>query len=129
MNCRITLMTDIRDTAEETITECDDSGQLTIPLGRGNRTVSFDRDGNITVRNLSAYWIPEITVQKVLHGTTYTVSGSYEGNKAFVSPLERIMARTTDDDAEKEICENETEEDMDITGVQDNDILNNTTLP
>ena len=39
------------------------------------------------------------------------------------------MARTTDDDAEKEICENETEEDMDITGVQDNDILNNTTLP
>ena len=29
------------------------------------------------------------------------------------------MVRTADDDAEKEICENETEEDMDITGAQD----------
>lgn len=126
MNCRIARMTDIRDTAEDMITECHEQ---TNPSSQRNRTVSFDRNGNITVRNLSAYWIPEITVQKELHGTTYTVSGSYEGNKAFVSPLERIMVRTTDDDKDREISD-DSEEDMEISTVevQDPDLSNHTAL-
>ena len=55
--------------------------------------VSTDKKGCITVRNLSAYWIPVITLKRKIHGTTYIVSGSYEGTECFTRKLERIMAR------------------------------------
>ena len=50
-------------------------------------------DGVISVKNLSAYWIPEQTIREVIHGTTYIVTGSYEGQGLFTRKLERILAR------------------------------------
>ena len=38
------------------------------------------KDGRVTVKNISAYWLDDITVQETIHGTTYIVDGSYEGN-------------------------------------------------
>ena len=53
------------------------------------------KDGNLHVKNLSAFWIPELTVTEVIHGTTYTVTGSYEGTESFVKKLERITAKNS----------------------------------
>ena len=53
----------------------------------------FDAAGRIHVRNLSAYWIPELTVTEEIGGTVYTVTGSYEGTESFVRRLERITAK------------------------------------
>ena len=50
-------------------------------------------DGHIHVQNLSAYWIPKLTVTEVIHGTTYVVTGSYEGTESFLRKLERITSR------------------------------------
>ena len=52
-----------------------------------------DENGNLHVKNLSAFWIPELTVTEVIHGTTYVVTGSYEGSENFVRKLERITSR------------------------------------
>ena len=57
------------------------------------RNISFDDDGNIHVKNLSAYWIPELTVTEEISGTIYTVTGSYEGEDSFIRKLERIASR------------------------------------
>ena len=53
----------------------------------------FGEDGQIHVKNLSAYWIPELTVTEEIGGTIYTVTGSYEGTESFVRKLERITAK------------------------------------
>ena len=53
----------------------------------------IDEDGQLHVKNLSAYWIPELTVTEVIHGTLYTVTGSYEGTESFIRKLERIAAK------------------------------------
>lgn len=53
----------------------------------------FNEDGHLCVKNISAFWIPELTVTEVIHGTTYTVTGSYEGTESFVRKLERITAK------------------------------------
>lgn len=53
----------------------------------------FDEAGRIHVRNLSAYWIPELTVTEEIGGTVYTVTGSYEGMESFVRRLERITVK------------------------------------
>lgn len=50
-------------------------------------------DGRIRVKNLSAYWIPELTVTEAIAGTVYTVTGSYEGDGSFLRKLERITAQ------------------------------------
>ena len=63
-----------------------------------NHQKAFSDDGHIRVRNLSAYWIPKITLKRKIHGTTYIVTGSYEGTACFTRKLERIMER-------KEICD------------------------
>lgn len=60
---------------------------------RVQRDISFDDDGNIHVKNLSAYWIPELTVTEEISGTIYTATGSYEGDDSFIRKLERIVSR------------------------------------
>ena len=57
------------------------------------RDISFDDDGNIHVKNTSAYWIPELTLTEEISGTIYTVTGSYEGGDSFIRKLERIASR------------------------------------
>ena len=41
-----------------------------------SRKLYFDEGGQIHTVNLSAYWIPELTVCEVIHGTVYTATGS-----------------------------------------------------
>ncbi len=53
----------------------------------------FNEAGHLCVKNISAFWIPELTVTEVIHGTTYTVTGSYEGEDSFLKKLERITAK------------------------------------
>lgn len=57
------------------------------------RNISFDDNGNIHIKNISAYWIPELTLTEEISGTIYTVTGSYVGEDSFIRKLERITAR------------------------------------
>lgn len=57
------------------------------------RNCYFSEDGHLCVKNLSAFWIPELTVTEVIHGTTYIVTGSYEGDATFMKKLERIDSK------------------------------------
>lgn len=54
---------------------------------------TIDGNGTVHIKNESAYWIPEMTVMEVIHGTTYIVTGSYEGTESIYRNLERIMER------------------------------------
>ena len=53
----------------------------------------FDEDGRIHVKNLSAYWIPQLTITEEISGTLYTVTGSFEGTGSMLRKLERITAK------------------------------------
>lgn len=53
----------------------------------------FNEDGHLCVKNLSAYWIPELTIKEEIGNTLYTVTGSYEGTDPFVHKLERITSK------------------------------------
>ena len=53
---------------------------------------TFSPDGHLTVTNLSAFWIPELTTRDVIRGTAYIVTGSYDGDETFVRSLEQIAA-------------------------------------
>ena len=64
-----------------------------LPSERIERGFFWGEDGHIHVKNLSAFWIPQLTVTEVIHGTTYVVTGSYEGTENFVRKLERITSR------------------------------------
>ena len=58
-----------------------------------SRNIRFDEKGNIVVKNISAYWIPKLSVTEEISGTIYTVTGSYEGEDSFIRKLERIASR------------------------------------
>ena len=61
------------------------------------RNIRFDEDGHIVVKNLSAWWIPEIRVDREIHGTVYTVTGSFEGNEFLEKKLTRILLKNVED--------------------------------
>lgn len=61
------------------------------------RETRIDDAGHITVKNLSAYWIPEIKVECEIHGTIYTVTGSFEGNGFLEKKLTRILLKNVED--------------------------------
>lgn len=77
-----------------------------------SRKIAFDADGNLRTNNLSAYWLPDITVTKVIHGTTYIVTGSYEGTDSIVPKIERMLVRD---------AMNESHENADDHGEPEND--------
>ena len=64
-----------------------------VPYEQRRHDFIFDEDGHIRVKNISAYWIPELTVSEEIGGTIYTVTGSYEGETSFIRKLERITAK------------------------------------
>ncbi len=68
---------------------------------------TVENDDRISVPNLSAYWIPEQTIQRVIHGTTYVVTGTYEGSEHFTRKLERIMARSFTTEPQENMEESE----------------------
>ena len=53
-------------------------------------TAQIDTDGNIHAGNISAYWIPQLTLQREIGSTVYTVTGYYEGETDFLRKLERM---------------------------------------
>lgn len=67
----------------------------------------MDANGNIHAGNISAYWIPQITLQREIGGTVYTVTGYYEGKTDFLRKLERMtvdrMRRAMEDDIDEQI--------------------------
>ena len=68
---------------------------------------TVENDDRIYVPNLSAYWIPEQTIQRVIHGTTYVVTGTYEGSELFTRKLERIMAKSFTTEPQENMEESE----------------------
>ena len=58
-----------------------------------NDALKINKNGHIHVKNLSAYWIPELTAAEVIAGTLYTVTGSDEWTESFLRKLERITAK------------------------------------
>ena len=61
------------------------------------RNMKTDESGHIVVKNLSAWWIPEIKVEREIHGTVYTVTGSFEGNEFLEKKLTRILLKNMED--------------------------------
>ena len=41
------------------------------------REFTFDEKGNIVVKNLSAFWLPDVKIVDEIGGTEYTVTGSH----------------------------------------------------
>ena len=50
-----------------------------------NDALKINENGHIHVKNISAYWIPKLTTAEVIAGTLYTVTGNYEGPRAFAA--------------------------------------------
>ena len=44
------------------------------------------------MKNLSAFWLPELTLQKEIGGTIYSVTGTYDGMGILDKKMERIVA-------------------------------------
>lgn len=61
---------------------------------RGTR---IDQHGRIVVKNLSAWWIPEIRIVREINGTVYSVTGSFEGNEFLDRKLTRILLKNLED--------------------------------
>lgn len=68
------------------------------------RDIKFDENGNIVVKNPSAFWLPEVTTVDEIGGAEYTVTGSYEGTETLDKKLKRIMEQNAADD-ESDITE------------------------
>ena len=62
------------------------------------REVSFDENGNIVVKNPSAFWLPDIKIVEEHGGTEYTVTGSYEGTETLDKKLKRILEQNAAND-------------------------------
>ena len=57
------------------------------------RNAIINEAGNIKVKNLSAYWIPRISITREIDGTVYTITGSYEGRELPDRKLTRILLK------------------------------------
>ena len=68
------------------------------------RDIKFDENGNIVVKNPSAFWLPEVTIVDEIGGAEYTVTGSYEGTETLDKKLKPIMEQNAADD-ESDITE------------------------
>ena len=68
-----------------------------LPDDRFFHDVHFDDEGRIVVKNLDAYWLPEIQLKEEIHGTIFTVTGSYEGTEILSQKLLRIMVHNLEE--------------------------------
>ena len=66
------------------------------PISPDKREIQFDAQGRVCVRNTSACWLPELTLQREIGGTIYSVSGSYGGMESLDRKLLRILARNAE---------------------------------
>ena len=58
--------------------------------------IHFDDEGRIVVKNLDAYWLPEMKLVEEIDGTIYAVTGSYEGTEMLDQKLSRIILYNLD---------------------------------
>ena len=58
--------------------------------------MKINKNGHICVKNYSAYWISELTLQREIGGTVYTVTGSYSGCEMLDQKLLRVMVQNTE---------------------------------
>lgn len=58
--------------------------------------MKINKNGHIHVKNPSAYWIPELTLQREIGGTIYTVSGSYSGSNLLDKKILRVMVQNAE---------------------------------
>ena len=68
-----------------------------LPDDQRSHNYRIDEQGRIVVRNLSAWWIPEMKLMEEIDGTVYTVTGSYEGTEMLDQKLSRIMLHNLED--------------------------------
>ena len=68
-----------------------------LPDNHLRHDVHFDDEGRIVVKNLDAYWLPEIQLKEEIHGTIFTVTGNYEGTELLSRKLLRIMAHNLEE--------------------------------
>jgi len=109
------ITTENNEQEKDSVQPVSDEAETVNPVGApmpGNRKVVFDTDGRMRTSNLSAFWLPEMEVRRVIHGTTYILTGSYEGTELFTRKLERIMARDfmVDDGEIDDETDDETED-------------------
>lgn len=64
-----------------------------------NQNTLIQADGKNHVKNLSAYWLPELTLCRKIGGTIYSVSGTYEGTETPDKKLRRIMEHSLESGA------------------------------
>ena len=73
-----------------------------LPPDRPKHNFWFDETGHIRVKNTSAFWLPEFTLQREIGGTIYTITGSYDGTESLDRKMERILTEkfteNTEDD-------------------------------
>lgn len=69
-----------------------------LPPNRPRHNFWFDETGHIRVKNPSAFWLPEFTLQREIGGTIYTITGSYDGTETLDRKMERILTEKTEDD-------------------------------
>ena len=65
--------------------------------------IRFAKDGHARVKNLSAFWLPELTMQKEIGRTIYSVTGTYDG----IGRLDKKMGRIVAEKFAEELGENE----------------------
>lgn len=68
-----------------------------LPTDHPRHNYRIDEEGRIVVRNLSAWWIPEMKLMEEIDGTIYTVTGSYEGTEMLDKKMMRIMLHNLED--------------------------------
>ena len=61
-------------------------------MSKNNKIVRIE-DGHVRVKNLSAHWLPELTLQRRIGGTVYAITGTYDGTEPLDRKLERIMGK------------------------------------
>ena len=61
------------------------------PDSQAHQDFKIDGNGNIRVKNLSAFWLPEFTLQREYAGTVYFVTGSYDGTETLDKKVKRIL--------------------------------------
>ena len=69
----------------------------TLPADHPRHHFWFDADGHICVKNLSAYWLPNIAFEEEIDGTVFSVSASYTGTETLDKKMERLMAEAAKD--------------------------------
>ena len=71
-----------------------------LPPARPTHNFWFDETGHIRVKNPSAFWLPEFTLQREIGGTIYTITGSYDGTETLDRKMERILTEKFTENAE-----------------------------